>query len=294
MNTLTSIYLVSIDGTGQYASSEISCPECCVKHTRAGPQYYHQLLGAVLVHPKLKTVLPFAPEPITRADGTNKNDCERNASKRLLEHVRQAHPQLKLIVLEDGLASNGPHLEVLQRLELRYIIGVKPGDYRALFDVVHAGLVTGATQEWEYTDAEGIEHGYRWINDLALNASHPQLRVNFLEYWMIRQGKETVFSWVTDIELNRQTLEPVMRGGRCRWKVENETFNTLKNQGYALEHNYGHGQLFQAARARFRSRTSLWERLRARVLDFYVPDWLTLWKSIIHDSAGGVLAPDTS
>ncbi len=34
----------------------------------------------------------------------------------------------------------------------------------------------------------------------------------------------------------------VMRGGRGRWKIENETFNTLKNQGYQLEHNYGHGQ----------------------------------------------------
>jgi len=317
---LNGYYLVSLDGTGQFASSAISCPACCVKHTRAGPRYYHQLLGAVLVHPQLKTVLPFAPEPITRADGAKKNDCERNASKRLLEHLREAHPQLKLIVLEDSLASNGPHLELLQRLDLRYIIGVKPGDHQALFDAVQAGLSTGATQEWEYTDAAGIEHGYRWLNGVALNARHAELRVNFLEYWMIRDGQETVFSWVTDLALNPQTVEPIRRGGRCRWKVENETFNTLKNQGYALEHNYGHGQqhlssvlallmmlaflvdqvqelscrLFQAARARFRSRTSLWERLRARVLDCYVPDWPTLWKSIVQDSAGGVLAPDTS
>ena len=33
-----------------------------------------------------------------------------------------------------------------------------------------------------------------------------------------------------------------MRAGRSRWKVENETFNTLKNLGYNLEHNYGHGK----------------------------------------------------
>jgi len=32
-----------------------------------------------------------------------------------------------------------------------------------------------------------------------------------------------------------------VRGGRCRWKIENEVFNTLKNQGYHIEHNYGHG-----------------------------------------------------
>ena len=29
---------------------------------------------------------------------------------------------------------------------------------------------------------------------------------------------------------------------RARWKIENETFNTLKNQGYHFEHNYGHGE----------------------------------------------------
>ena len=31
------------------------------------------------------------------------------------------------------------------------------------------------------------------------------------------------------------------QGGRCRWKLENECFNTLKNQGYVIDHSYGHG-----------------------------------------------------
>ena len=34
----------------------------------------------------------------------------------------------------------------------------------------------------------------------------------------------------------------IMRGGRARWKIENETFNTLKNLGYNFERNYGHGK----------------------------------------------------
>lgn len=79
-------------------------------------------------------------------------------------------------------------------------------------------------------------------------------------------------------------MADVVRAGCSRWKVENETFNTLKNLGYNLEHNYGHGkkhistvfatlmmlavlidqiqeacyQYFQAARARLQSRTALW------------------------------------
>ena len=32
----------------------------------------------------------------------------------------------------------------------------------------------------------------------------------------------------------------------ARWKIENESFNVLKNHGYELEHNFGHGQRFLA------------------------------------------------
>lgn len=314
-------YLLSIDGTGHYASSAIHCPECCQKKTRDGkPHYYHQLLGAVLVHPQLKTVLPLMPEAITRQDGASKNDCERTAAKRLLQALREDFPTLKLIVIEDSLSSNGPHIELLHALDLRYILGVKEGDHKALFETVRQCLNTDRCQAWRYVDEAGVEHGYRWLNGVALNASHPELKVNFLEYWELKDGQERVWSWVSDLPLSRDTVEAVMRGGRARWKVENETFNTLKNQGYYLEHNYGHGQqhlatvfatlmmlaflvdqvqelscrLFQAARARFRSRTSLWERMRAIFTDFRIPDWSALWRAIAGKHVGPVLIIDTS
>jgi hypothetical protein len=312
-------YLLSIDGTGQFASSAIHCAECCVKTHRGQESYYHQLLGAVLVHPELPTVLPLAPEAITRQDGATKNDCERNAAKRLLVQLRCEFPKLKLIVVEDSLSANGPHLELLHELNLRYIIGVKEGDHEALFAAVRTKLQTGECAEIKYTE-QGIEQGYRFVNELPLNTTHPQLRVNFLEYWENKGESQLRFSWITDIELSQDNVERIMRGGRARWKIENETFNTLKNQGYNLEHNYGHGQqrlttvlgflmmlaflvdqaqelgcrLWQAARAHFRSRTSLWERLRVLFTGFYIPDWKTLWEAIATGHAPMVLAPDTS
>jgi hypothetical protein len=222
--------------------------------------------------------------------------------------------------VEDSLAANGPHLELLHALNLRYLISIKEGDHEALFAAVQEQLRTGACQEWEYTDAYGVKHGYRWVNALPLNKIHSHLRVNFLEYWEIDGDQQRLFSWITDIELTQDTVEPLMRGGRARWKVENETFNTLKNQGYELEHNYGHGRqhlatvfallmmlaflveqaqelgcrLFQAAWARFRSRTSLWERLRALFTGYFIPDWKTLWETIATGHVPWVLAPDTS
>ncbi|HEY5869577.1 MAG TPA: hypothetical protein VI542_29115 [Candidatus Tectomicrobia bacterium] len=42
--------------------------------------------------------------------------------------------------------------------------------------------------------------------------------------------------------MNKRNVLHLMRGGRARWKIDNETFTTLKNQGYNFEHNYGHGE----------------------------------------------------
>ena len=81
----------------------------------------------MLVHPEHRDVFPLAPEPILKGDGARKNDCERNAAKRLLRHVRREHPHLKLIVVEDALASNGPHIELLKALDMRFVLGAKPG-----------------------------------------------------------------------------------------------------------------------------------------------------------------------
>ena len=58
---------------------------------------------------------------IRKQDGSTKNDCERNAAKRFLDDFRREHPHLKVIVVEDGLSSNAPHILELQRHDLCYI-----------------------------------------------------------------------------------------------------------------------------------------------------------------------------
>jgi len=128
-------YILSIDGTGQFSSEKVHCNSCCSKKHRNGKiSYYHHLLGAALVHPDHKVVIPLAPEPIVKDDGDNKNDCEHNAAKRLLGDFRREHPHLKTLVVEDGLGSNFPHLSLLDSLNMAYIIGAKPGDHQFMFD----------------------------------------------------------------------------------------------------------------------------------------------------------------
>ena len=50
--------------------------------------------------------------------------------------------------------------------------------------------------------------------------------------------------WITDLKITTKTAKTILDAARARWKIENECFNTLKNHGYNIEHNYGHGQQY--------------------------------------------------
>ena len=297
-------HILSVDGTGYFSSKSVHCDHCCEKHHRDGSTtWYHQMLGAVLVHPEHREVFPLAPEPIMRADGSKKNDCERGAAKRLLRDVRREHPHLKLLVVEDALASNGPHIRLLGELDMRYVLGVKPGDHGELFRRVDDAAGTHTVD----VGKDGTRFRFRFLNGVPLNQANVDLKVNFLECRETRpNGRELRFSWVTDIGVTESNAYDLMRAGRARWRIENETFNTLKNQGYGFEHNFGHGKrhlatvfahltmlaflidqvqqrccsLFRAARAKAGGSKYLWERLRGLFTEFYVPDWETLYKAI--------------
>ncbi len=126
--------------------------------------------------------------------------------------------------VEDGLASNGPHIELLQELNYRFILGAKQADHKLLFDWVDK---TKTIQTHEFTDDKGTHHRFRYLNGAPLNEANFDLEINFLEYWETKpNGKITHFAWVTDIEIQPDNLMPLMRGARARWKIENETFNS--------------------------------------------------------------------
>jgi hypothetical protein len=109
MTFLDGHYLLALDGTEYFSSRTIHCASCLHKVHRNGTcTSYHQMLGAAIVHPDQRAVIPLMPEPIVRHDGTAKNDCERNAAKRFVAKLRQDHPHLKFIITEDSLSSNAP------------------------------------------------------------------------------------------------------------------------------------------------------------------------------------------
>lgn len=175
---------------------------------------------------------------------------------RFVNRLGADHPKLRFIIIADALHSTGPFIRYLRLSNIGFILGVKPGSHIKLFE----GIKNWAAREklgiFSFEEELGDKikkkrvHRFRYANDILYNFSDLSTTVNFLEYWETttwidpkgRSKEETVhFSLVTDFEINNENIVELMRGGRARWKIENETFNTLKNQGYEFEHNFGHG-----------------------------------------------------
>ena len=242
-------YLMPVDGTGFFYSGECRCEECCVKNKgKANEADYYNLMGGCIVHPDQKTVIPFAPEAIVHQGGDTKNNCEQNAIKRYLAHVKREHPHLKLIILLDGLFADNPTIELIKSYGWHFIIVAKDGNHKALIEAMNALGDQERLSYHEIIDEEqGTKHWFRFANDMPLNASKLAMDVNVLDYVHTdEEGNRHTWCWVTDIELTEETVEAVMRGGRCRRPIENQAFNTLKNQGNNIEHNYGHGKHHRA------------------------------------------------
>lgn len=317
-------YLLSLDGTGYFSSQNVHCASCLQKENKKTGvvTYHHQMVGAVIVHPDHREVIPLAPEPIQKQDGSTKNDCERNATRRLLEKIRREHPRLKLIVVEDALSSNAPHVRDLIAYGMHFILGVKPGDHAFLFEQVEAARRKGGSPKISRKQGDHTIE-VSWVYSVPINESNQDLKVDFLEYQEYDKQGNCVkhFTWITDLHPTRHNASLFTQGGRARWRIENETFNTLKNQGYHYEHNYGHGHqhlsvvfamlmmlaflvdqtqqiccpLFQAVWDKLGSKRALWDNLRSHFRHFRFDSMRALYEAILYDLGKEVPlpAPDT-
>ena len=254
-------YLLNGDGTGYFRSDKVRCGSCLEintsKDSRPIKKFGHNVFSAAIVHPDYKEVLPLCPEPIVKEDGANKNDCEQNAFKRFIKDFRREHPKLDVVINLDALFATEPPIRLMFESDCSFIIAIKETN-QEVYMQVNEGEEDETTSHHEYSFELGdkikkeVVHHYRYKSNVRLGQKMSSPRVNFVEFWEtiswvdpkgINQKEKYHFAFITDIPLNKDSVVTVVKGGRARWKIENETFNTLKNQGYNLEHNYGHGGL---------------------------------------------------
>ena len=309
----------SIDASKYHSSESIHCKQCLTKQHGDNPVIHqHFALQAALMHPDVKQVIPVMAEPIQNRDGTKKQDCEINAGKRLIPQLRQQFPRMGLIITGDDLFSRQPMIETVLENKFHFFFVAKPTSHTYLMEWLDT---YESLHELRDVDDKGRTIIYQWMNDVPLHGGKDAIRVNYFCKKVMTfapdgtQRSCRTASWVTDLKVSGKNVALFSRGAKTRWKIENECFNTLKNQGYQLTHNYGHGEkhlsfnfyqltllaftlhqiqelcdiAFKACREKAGSKRNLWEKFRTFINEAVFQSWEQLLSYFLNYSAYNII-----
>ena len=301
--------LIALDGTEYFCSQKLGCPNCQTrKRANGAVESYHSMLAATIVAPGHALVVPLMPEFIVKPDGAEKQDCERNAAKRwLATHSKRMEP-LKPIYLGDDLFACQPIAEAVLAGGGDFLFTAKPDSHKTLYDFM-SGATLDELKIRKKDGARTVTVTYRWFNGAPMRDGKDALDANWIGMTIADARGKTTYAnaFVTSLPIAKDTVDQIATCARARWKIENESFNVLKNNGYHLEHNFGHGkqnlammfaamnllafafhtvcdcleQLWIKARTAKRARKRLFEHIRTITAYLVFPDWQTLMQTLI-------------
>jgi hypothetical protein len=243
--------LIALDATWYFSSqsNHIHCPHCsCLRHADGTITHFHSAITPVLVSPGHASVVPLRPEFITPQDGQVKQDCELAAAKRWLTAHAARYSTGNDTLLGDDLYAHQPFCRQVLLHGFHFLFTCKPASHPHLSRWVEALepgrdlhslklRVKDPSNRWEH-------HHYRWAPGVPLTDSDDALKVNWCELTVTDSTGAVRYrnAFITDWTITADNVAGLVAAGRARWKIENEHNNVLKNRGYHLEHNFGHGK----------------------------------------------------
>ena len=255
---LEGYYVILLDATGTVVFRKRHCPQC-LKSTSHGQTYYmHHVLEAKLITPEglvFSIGSEFIENPMPEGGATEaeyeklKQDCELNAFRRLAPQLKKDFPQLRICIAGDSLYACGPVIQTCEDYRWKYVFTFKPGRTPALWKEFQALKTLCPDNRVSRTPANHPHQEFRWVNRLSYqdsdNREHTFDAIECTETGVpVRrtQTGETAdhqFAWITNFHVASRNVTAIsQKGGRNRWKIENQGFNTQKNGGYNLEHAY--------------------------------------------------------
>lgn len=306
--------LVALDGTEYFCSQKIACPRCLKRERSSGKtEHYHALLAATLVAPGHNRVLPLMPEFIAAQDGAEKQDCERNAAKRWLENHGWSMARLRPVYLGDALFACQPLAQAVLARGADFLFVSKPESHKTLYEYLRGAEFQQHTVVERRPGGRSQTYGYRWTEAVPLRDSKDALPVTWLEITIANAAGKITYrnAFVTSLAITRENVAETAACARARWKIENESFNVLKNNGYNLAHNFGHGKqhlaatfaalnllafafhtvldcletLWQQARQAIGTRKTFFADLHTITGYCLFPSWLTLFQALVSGKA---------
>jgi hypothetical protein len=240
-------FVLLLDATGLICFHQRHCEHCLVQRHGQQTLYLHHVLEAKLLGPG-GVVLSLDSEFIENEDAADargadavKQDCELKAMHRLLPRIKKTYPQLRFVLAVDNLYACGPVFALTKKLGWSFVVTFKEGrtptlwrEFRALLPHCPANCLQ---RQW----ADRPTQTFRWVTHLSYEDSEGRTwKLHALECTeTAKDGAEQYFAWLTALPVGPKTVEAIaQKGGRDRWKVENEGFNRQKNSGLNLEHVY--------------------------------------------------------
>ena len=241
--------LVALDGVYYFTSNTIHCGNCNQKtHQNGSTTYSHTAITPVIVKPGNNQVISLTPEFITPQDGHKKQDCENAAAKRWLKSNGARLKQLGVTILGDDLYCKQPICKVIRDEGLDFILTCLEKSHPTLYEFIAVQPENIQTLEvFRWKGKHQYRDTYRFLNNLPLRGGEDALNVNWCELVTTKVGdssRKKLYhnTFATNLLITKENVEDIVRDGRARWKVENENNNVLKNNGYNLKHNFGHGK----------------------------------------------------
>ncbi len=241
--------LIALDGTEYFSSKKISCPHCnCRNHRNGTTTYFHGCVTPIVVSPEQKQVINLEPEFIKKQDGQQKQDCENAAVKRWLDKNHQKKYGYPVTLLGDDLYSRQPICELALKQGYNFIFVCLETSHKTLYEWLEFLEKSGevkAVEKKQWDGRKNLIYRYRYVSRVPLREVESSLEVNWCEVTVINEKTQKIIyqnNWITNHRITENNVEKIVKAGRSRWKVENEGNNVLKNHGYNLEHNFGHGQ----------------------------------------------------
>jgi len=243
--------LVSLDGVYYFSSEKIHCEQCRTQtHKNGTITYSHVALATAVMGVKQSVVFPLPPEFLTPQDGHDKQDSEIAAASRWLKAYAPLCKAYDIILLADDIFCHDPFCKLLMKAGIEFIFTCKPDSHQTLYEWVKDFERMGNTEHLTTKMWNGKQHlisEYKIARQVPLRNTDDALLVNFFEcrVYCEETGKDLHHNaFATPIDVSVETVEDYTIQARTRWKIENENNNTLKNQGYHLTHNFGHGTKF--------------------------------------------------
>lgn len=308
--------LVALDGTEYFSSKKINCSHCnCRNHRNGTTTYFHGCVTPVIVSPNQKQVINLEPEFIKKQDGHQKQDCENAAVKRWLNKNHQNKYGYPVTLLGDDLYAHQPLCKLALKTGYNFIFVCLENSHKTLYEWLEfleksGEIATVEKKQWD--GRKNLIYRYRYASRVPLRDGESSLEVNWCEVTVINEKTQKVIyrnNWITNHKITENNVEEIVKAGRSRWKIENEGNNVLKNHGYNLEHNFGHGEnhlcelllslnllaflfhtvldlvnyTYQKIRELLVTRTSLFNDIRTLLKFLWFKDWSDFFSFILRE-----------